>query len=170
VKRGTSVWLRILAGTALALASLVLLVPARPGLRVPVAPAGVVGAAAGLTLYLVVARRRPCLPPGSARVRVLACKWALLGLLAANEEVVWRRAVLGEFLRAGSTAAVAGSTVIFALAHRARPGLHVGTGAAFGGLYLATGALISSIAAHWTYNLLLSTLADRQRPMRGAAP
>ena len=63
--------------------------------------------------------------------------------------------MLGELLRSGPIVALAGSTLGFAFAHRARPGLHLGTGAVFGGVYLATGALAACIAAHWTYNVLL---------------
>ena len=82
----------------------------------------------------------------------------MLVVAAAAEEVVWRRVVLGELLRAGPLAALAGSTLGFALVHRTRQSLHLGTGAAFGGLYLATGALAASIAAHWAYNVFLLTL------------
>ena len=91
----------------------------------------------------------------------------LLVLAAASEEIVWRRVVLGELLRAGPLAAAAGSTLGFALVHRARQALHLGTGAAFAGLYLATGVLAAAIAAHFVYNVLLLTLAERwTRPER----
>ncbi len=91
-------------------------------------------------------------------------KFGFLALAAANEEVLWRRVMLGELLRSGVVAALAGSTLGFALAHRARPGLHLGTGLAFGGVYLATGALGASIAAHLTYNLCLLSLRARVEP------
>jgi membrane protease YdiL (CAAX protease family) len=87
---------------------------------------------------------------------------------AASEEIVWRRVVLGELLRVGPLAAVAGSTLGFALVHRTRQTLHLGTGAAFGSLYLATGALAASIAAHWAYNVLLLTLAARRARREGS--
>jgi membrane protease YdiL (CAAX protease family) len=35
------------------------------------------------------------------------------------------------------------------------------TGGVFGGVYLATGALAASVAAHWTYNMLVGALVDR---------
>jgi membrane protease YdiL (CAAX protease family) len=93
---------------------------------------------------------------------LVAAKQCLLGLWAASEEVVWRRVLLGELLFAGAAAALCGSTLAFALAHRRR-GLHLGTGAAFGGLYLASGILASSIAAHWTYNALVGARLERAR-------
>ncbi|HWE81529.1 MAG TPA: CPBP family intramembrane glutamic endopeptidase [Gaiellaceae bacterium] len=150
------VWLRVGVVTALASASLVTLSPARPELQVTPVVAVVGGAIAGLALFSAVARRRPRLVPRTVALRLLIARWVILALLAANEELIWRRALLGECLRAGSAAALAGSTLAFALAHRSRPGLHLGTGAAFGGLYLGTGVVTASIAAHWIYNVLLS--------------
>jgi membrane protease YdiL (CAAX protease family) len=143
------VWLRVGATTALAGASVVGLSPPHPELRTAPVAAAMGGAIVGLVLFTAVARRRPQVPPAT-----------LLGLLAANEELIWRRVLLGECLRVGVVAALAGSTFVFAVAHRARPGLHLCTGAIFGGLYVATGVLAASIAAHWTYNLLLSTVAE----------
>jgi membrane protease YdiL (CAAX protease family) len=157
------IWLRIGLATALALGSLVMLSPARPALRLQPWLAAAAGLGAGVCLFVAASRRRPCLPP-ARRVGLTAAKWMMIGLLAANEEVIWRRAVLGECLRAGPVAAAAASTVVFALAHRGRTGLHLGTGATFAGLYLATGALVGSIAAHWSYNLLVSARADRRGP------
>jgi membrane protease YdiL (CAAX protease family) len=93
----------------------------------------------------------------------------LLGLLAINEEIVWRRVLLGEFLTAGVIPALAASTVGFALAHRARL-LHLVTGATFGGLYLATGAIAASVAAHWVYNALVSASLDPGTARSGLAP
>ena len=65
--------------------------------------------------------------------------------------------------------ALAGSSLGFAFAHRAR-GLHLGTGAVFGGVYLATGALAACIVAHWTYNVLLLWLSGRGHAGLGASP
>ncbi len=113
-----------------------------------------------------VARHRPYVPP-LVPAALAAC--AVLVVSAASEEVVWRRVVLGELLRAGPLAALAGSTLGFALVHRTRQGLHLGTGAAFGGLYLATGALAAAIAAHSSYNVLLLMLAEH-RSRRAGAP
>ena len=93
---------------------------------------------------------------------------AILGLAAVNEELLWRRLVLGGILPSGALAALAVSTLGFALAHRARPALHLGTGATFGGLYLATGALAAPVAAHWAYNTLLLRRASARRAAAGA--
>jgi membrane protease YdiL (CAAX protease family) len=101
---------------------------------------------------------------------VLVAKLGFLGLWALNEEIVWRRVVLGALLPGGALVALAASTLGFALAHRARRLLHVGTGVTFGSLYLATGALTASIAAHWLYNVLVGGLVDRSNTPRGASP
>jgi membrane protease YdiL (CAAX protease family) len=151
---------RLAIGLGLAVALLVLVAPAGPVARLGPATASVAGLAGGLALYLAVSRQRPRVPP-PAPAALAAC--AVLVVAAASEEVVWRRVVLGELLRAGPLAALAGSTLGFALAHRARQAVHLGTGAAFGGLYLVTGALAAPIAAHWSYNVLLLTLAERRR-------
>ncbi len=123
--------------------------------------ATVMGAGVGVILYATIAKRRPFLP---AFLPDTAAKLAFLALAAANEEVLWRRVVLGELLRSGAVAALAGSTLGFALAHRGRPGVHLGTGLAFGGVYLATGALGACIGAHLTYNLCLLSLRERAEP------
>jgi membrane protease YdiL (CAAX protease family) len=156
----SAVWCRLAFAVTLAAGLLVVLAPAAPASRLEPVPAAAAGAVVGLLLYLVVVRRRPFAPP-LVPPTLAAC--AVLVVAAGAEEVVWRRVVLGELLRAGPGAAVAGSALGFALAHRARPGLHLGTGAAFGGLYVATGALAASIAAHWAYNVFLLALAERGR-------
>jgi len=78
--------------------------------------------------------------------------------------------VLGELLGAGVVVALAASAGAFALAHRARRGIHVGTGVTFGALYVVTGALAASIAAHWIYNALVGAAVDRERAQGGPAP
>jgi membrane protease YdiL (CAAX protease family) len=153
-----SFWARLVLATVLSILLLATLAPPRPELRIAALTAAAIGVGAGAILYATVAKRRPSLqlllPDALARCFVL-------GLAAANEEVLWRRVILGELLHSGAAAALAGSTLGFALAHRGRPGLHLGTGLVFGGLYLATGALGACIAAHLTYNLCL--LAPRQQ-------
>jgi membrane protease YdiL (CAAX protease family) len=156
----STVLLRLTAGAGLAVVLLALVSPAEPPERLGAWASALAGVAAGLALYLAVARHRPCVPP-PVPAAFAAC--AVLVVAAAAEEVVWRRVVLGELLRAGPLAALAGSTLGFALVHRTRQALHLGTGAAFGGLYLVTGALGASIAAHWAYNTCLLTLAERGR-------
>jgi membrane protease YdiL (CAAX protease family) len=154
-------WSRFALATALSLILIATLAPPRPELRIPALTGVVAGVVAGALLYATVAKRRPALPlqlPGTL------ARCFVLGLAAANEEVLWRRVILGELLHSGAAAALAGSTLGFALAHRARPGLHLGTGFVFGGLYLATGALGACIAAHLTYNLCLLALRDQVEP------
>jgi len=165
----TRLWARLAAGAVLALVLLLTVSPERPALRVSAAEALAGGVLVGVALFLAVARRGPVVPRGAA-VSLVATTCALLGLAAAGEEVVWRRVVLGELLRSGSILALAGSSLAFAFAHRARPGLHLATGAAFGGVYLATGALAACIAAHWIYNVLLLWISGRGRVGLGASP
>jgi membrane protease YdiL (CAAX protease family) len=124
--------------------------------------AAVLGACCGLLLFALLARAFPRLP-ACDRWPVFAGKLAILALLAANEEVLWRRVALGELLRAGVVPALAASTLGFALLHRARPALHLGTGGVFGALYVSTGTLAACVAAHWTYNVLVAALVERSR-------
>ncbi len=163
-------WARIAATTLVAGGLLLLVSPASPGRRVPAAVAPVAGAAAGALLFLGAARQAPRLPLARGRLPVLLAKQGLVGLWAANEEIVWRRVVLGELLPAGALAAFAASSFGFALAHRRGRVLHLGTGAAFGGLYLTTGSLGASIAAHWLYNVLVGAHVDRARISVGLPP
>ena len=169
MNRETRLWARLAAGVALALVLVATVSPERPAMRVSAAEALAFGLLAGLALYIAVARRGPVFPCG-ATVSLVATTCALLGLAAAGEEVVWRRVVLGELLRSGPILALAGSSLAFAFAHRARPGLHLATGAAFGGVYLATGALAACIVAHWIYNVLLLWISGRGRVGIGASP
>ncbi len=164
-----AVWSRSAAVTLAALASMLLLAPDHPSERLPLLLQPVAGVVAGSVLFLVVTRRRACPPVRAVSLPLLLARCGLLGLLATNEEIVWRRVALGELLFGGATAALAASTLAFALAHRARPALHLLTGATFGGLYLATGALASSIVAHWAYNVLVVARSRRPR-LRGARP
>jgi membrane protease YdiL (CAAX protease family) len=150
--------------TALAAGLLAAVAPATPSPRVPPAAGVAGGIGAGAVLYLLALRARPRLPPCAPQRLVFAGKLAVFGLWAACEEVLWRRVVLGELLAGGIVAALALSSIAFALAHAGRRGLHVGTGAAFGGVYLVTGALAASIAAHWTYNVLVAGFVEHSRP------
>jgi hypothetical protein len=154
-------WLRLGGLTALTVALVLTLAPAVPAARVPAAAALAAGTAAGIALAVLALRARPRLALTAGGTLAFALKVTLFGVCAAAEEGLWRRVVLGELLFAGTAAALAGSSVAFALAHRTHRGLHLGTGAAFGGLYLATGALAASIAAHCTYNLLVAGFVAR---------
>jgi len=163
VSDAASLWGRLLIGAGVSAAFLLALAPPRPAARLPVEGAIVAGAGCGVVLFMLAARRRPRLSFKLRRWPLLAARVAVLGLWAANEEVVWRRIALGELLPVGVVPALAASTIGFALLHRARRLLHLGTGGTFGALYLSTGALAASIVAHWTYNLLVGTLVDRRR-------
>src|SRR5829696_9268526 len=92
-----------------------------------------------------------------------AATLAFLALFALNEEVIWRRLVLGETLRGGAIAGVAVSTIAFALMHRVRRATHLVTGAVFGCTYVFTGSLAASVVAHWTYNVLVAAVLPRAR-------
>jgi len=87
-----------------------------------------------------------------------------LGLFAANEEIIWRRTLVGALLPAGPLVALLAGSATFALAHRRSRLLHAGTGFAFGAVYVGTGVLGASIAAHWVYNALVGSLLQRAPP------
>jgi membrane protease YdiL (CAAX protease family) len=163
VSPAAALWSRIVAVTALSLALAVFLSPPRPTGRVAWPAAIALGVLAGLVLFAAAARSRPRLPGYIGSLPALAARVGFFGLWATNEEVVWRRVALGELLATGALPAVAASTVGFALAHRTRRGLHLCTGGVFGGLYLATGVLAASVAAHWAYNLLVAALVAHER-------
>jgi hypothetical protein len=163
-----ALWARVAAGTALAAALWLAVTPERPPLRVswPLAPG--VGLLAGLVLFAAVARVAPRLPTGAGSPPVVIGRLAFLCLWAAVEEVVWRRVALGELLHAGVVPALVASSVGFALVHPSRRLVHLGTGGTFGAVYLATGALVACVAAHWTYHALVAGLR-RAPPPRGGA-
>ena len=158
---GSALWLRTGATVAASIALLVALAPEQPSVRLPWPAALAVGACAGLLLYMAGTRRRPRLPRVHGPVSLLVARHGFLGVWAASEEIVWRRALLGELLARGALAALALSSLAFGLAHRARRGLHFGTGAAFGAVYLGTGMLSASIVAHWI------TMPSSVRPWAG---
>jgi membrane protease YdiL (CAAX protease family) len=160
---GTALWLRVAAITIVSAVLLFALVPDRPPARVPWPVAAALGVCVGSALFAAITRRRPRLAPATGSVPVALGKLAFLGLWATNEEVLWRRVALGELLHAGFLFALVVSTLGFALVHRTRRGVHLGTGGAFGAVYLATGALVASVAAHWTYNLLIGASVTGRR-------
>lgn len=156
-------WLRVAAMSAVAATLGIVLSPPRPPTRTPALAAIALGAVAGALLFAALLRRRPVLAQlvsGSSAV----ARNLFFALCAANEEVLWRRVLLGELLPAGGLAALAASSAGFAAAHRRSRPLHVVTGATFGTLYLATGALAGCIAAHWAYNALVGSLVNRAPP------
>jgi ABC-2 type transport system ATP-binding protein len=158
--------------TCVWVALLLVLSPPQPERRVAVPAAVAAGVAVGVLVSGAVLRReqveRRAGEIARRMVRLPKATVALLGLAAVNEELFWRRLVLGGTLTVGVLAALAVSTLGFALAHRARPALHLGTGATFGCLYLATGALAAAVTAHWTYNTLLLAGLRRDTPRQAA--
>jgi hypothetical protein len=128
-----------------------------------------VGLLAGATVFAALHRRRPRRRAGSRTLVPRLARHGFLGLWAFNEEVVWRRLLMGELLVLGTLVALGVGTVVFALVHRVRL-LHVVTGATFGALYLSTGVIAASIAAHWTYNALVSSSLDDSRAAAAAPP
>jgi len=152
-------WARIGVSILVAVALLLFVSPARPARRAPAPVALFAGAAAGALLFLGAARQIPRLSPAQTRLSVMFAQQGFLGLWAANEEIVWRRVVLGELLPAGVFVALVLSSFGFAAAHRRRRALHLVTGATFGGVYIATGWLTASIAAHWFYNAFVAVRA-----------
>jgi membrane protease YdiL (CAAX protease family) len=163
------VWARVAALTAFSWATLAVRVPSPPA-TLPPGAATALGLAAGVALFATVARRAPRLSGVGRPLPATMAKHAFLGLFAVNEELVWRRLVLGETLAAGTVAAVAGSTLGFAFLHRSRRAVHVVTGGTFAGVYVASGSLVASIAAHWTYNTLIAAVVERARAPAVEAP
>jgi membrane protease YdiL (CAAX protease family) len=153
-----AVWSRLACTTALAVSLALVLVPSRPALRLPRPAATAAGLAAGVALFAAAARRAPIWPRRSVAAQLV------LGLCATNEELLWRRLLLGELLPAGAFVALTVSSLGFAAVHRRARLLHAATGSAFGGVYLATGFLGASIAAHWVYNALVGSLVERVPP------
>jgi membrane protease YdiL (CAAX protease family) len=157
-------WIRIAAVTAAAVSLALVLEPPHPDRRVSRPLALGAGLIAGIALFVAASRRRPSLRRPRASKSLLVARQLFLGLCAANEELLWRRLLLGELLFAGPVAALALSSAGFAIAHRRARLLHVGTGCAFGGVYVVTGVLGASIAAHWLYNVLVAALFQRGPP------
>jgi membrane protease YdiL (CAAX protease family) len=123
------------------------------------------GAAAAVPLFAALARTRPSLPTRHALLQGLALLPA-----ACLEEVVWRLGALGAARPLlGTAAALSASSLGFAVAHLRQAGalsvrVHLLTGHVFGGIFLATGALVAAIAAHATYNVLVASAVARGIP------
>ena len=160
-----AIWCRLAFAVTLAAVLLVVLAPAAPAAHLEPAPAAAAGAVRGACSCTSWSRGAdPSLRRSFRRRLPRARSWSSPLRRRRSSGAGWCSA---SSFAPGRSAAVAGSTLGFALAHRARPGLHLGTGAAFGGLYLATGALAASIAAHWAYNVFLLALAERREVSRG---
>jgi ABC-2 type transport system ATP-binding protein len=86
----------------------------------------------------------------------------VLSTRSAYEEALWRGLLLGSLaVVSGRLAALVATTALFAATHVPRYGwraaTHLLTGAVFGVVYLATGALAAAIVAHALYNVLVGT-------------
>jgi membrane protease YdiL (CAAX protease family) len=156
-------WSRIAVTTAAAETLGFAVSPPRPPAQTPPVASVALGAVAGTLLFAALLRRRPVLAQLVSGPSAVG-RNLFFALCAANEEVLWRRVLLGELLPLGGLAALAASSAGFSVAHRRARPLHVVTGATFGTLYLATGALAACIAAHWAYNALVGSLAKRAPP------
>jgi ABC-2 type transport system ATP-binding protein len=120
-----------------------------------------IGAAAGAAVFLALGRARVSLGVVArvGRRRALARSVLLTGR-SAYEEALWRGLLLGWLASTvGRLTALAAATTLFAASHvpsqGRRAAAHVVTGAAFGGAYLLTGALLAAIVAHALYNVLV---------------
>ncbi len=154
-REAAALWARVAGSSALAAATVVAADPPTPTAEAPSAATVAAGVVVGVVLFAAVVHRAPWRAT-ERRLPTLLTVHAFLALCALNEEVVWRRLVLGEALPVGAPAAVGVSALGFALVHRSRRRLHLVTGTAFGVAYVLTGSLVSPIVAHWTYNSLVA--------------
>jgi ABC-2 type transport system ATP-binding protein len=177
----TALFLRPLAWGATGVTAALLAPTVEPLLALGL-PAPVVGAAAGVVVFAALARRRiPAASIVAASPSRIAARTAVLTLKSFQEEALWRALLLGGLVApAGRAGALAISTCLFAAAHAGRQGRRAAaqllTGSTFGIVYLATGRLVSAVAAHATYNVLVgmgalavdpvSVSATRQRETR----
>jgi membrane protease YdiL (CAAX protease family) len=117
------------------------------------------GPATGLaTFVLLTGGRLPWARPRSLG-RAMLVRWLGLAASAGLEEAIWRGIGLGGLQALiGPWPALALSSVAFALWHWPTLGdrcaVHVVTGAAFGGAFLA-GGIAAAMLAHALYNLLV---------------
>ena len=114
-----------------------------------------IGVAAGIALFLLLARARPralLTPAAFATALVVAAA-------GSSEEAIWRAFALGRIApTAGLWAAIAVTSAAFAATHlpslRARgAAVQLVTGAVFGTLFAATGSLVACALAHAAYNV-----------------
>ncbi|HXH87234.1 MAG TPA: CPBP family intramembrane glutamic endopeptidase [Gaiellaceae bacterium] len=164
----TGLWLRLSAGSAAALGSVLLIPVPAPTNGTTLSTAAVAGAVAGVALFGALARSAPRAVLGGWSRRD-STRSSFFVLWAGVEEALWRRLVLGGVaLHAGWPAGLVVSTVGFAMCHRLGRSSHFLTGCAFGTIYLVTGRLLAAIVTHAIYNLLLDRAL--QRPVPVTAP
>lgn len=168
-RAAVALWASFFTWTTVASVTALGATPPHPDAEISWPHAVVAGTAVGGALFTIVLRRPPSSVAGMSRVPTAVTTHLFLVVCVVNEELIWRRFVLGELLAAGPFAAVAASSVVFAVAHRSRRTTHLLTGGVFGTLYVATGALSAAVAAHWTYNALVArAAASAPRPAEAA--
>jgi membrane protease YdiL (CAAX protease family) len=125
------------------------------------------GPVAGVGTFVLLAGAR--FPSACPRPlgRATLVRWLMLSARAGLEEVAWRGIVLGGLLLfVGPWPALGVSSLAFAIWHwsslRGRCLLHVVTGAAFGGVFLAAG-IVAAILAHASYNVLVDWAVHAER-------
>lgn len=148
----------LLWGTAVLLVAAVGLPASRPA--VTGGAALLLGCAVGGILFIVLAGA-----PRLRRPALLRSAWLAGG--AAFEELVWRGVALAWLAaRSGAGPALAATSAGFALAHRGRHGrgawIHLGTGVAFGAVFVLAG-LAAAVTAHTLYNLLVDAAVRGRR-------
>ncbi len=139
---------------------LVLLAPTAPP-RAPVAVAVAIpaGAVLGIVVFAVLAHGWR--PPARFRSPVVIGTGLAVAATGAGEEAIWRGFALGRLGPSfGIVGALVATSVVFAATHipalRLRgAAVHLGTGTAFGLLFIATGSLVAAATAHGAYNLLV---------------
>jgi membrane protease YdiL (CAAX protease family) len=125
------------------------------------------GPVAGVGAFVLLAGGRFPLACPRPLGRAMLVRWLLLGAGAGLEEVAWRGVVLvGLQLLVGPWPALGASSLAFAIWHwpslRARCSVHLVTGAAFGGAFLA-GGIAAAVLAHAFYNLLVDWAVHAER-------
>jgi hypothetical protein len=164
--------LATLSGWSIAAIAAFLIAPPVDGAASLGPAAGPVGALVGVTCFTALAGRRIRITCAVLPRRRFVARCAVLTGRSVYEEALWRGLVLGALLPLGRLPALLVSSALFAAAHVPRLGLrawtHVPTGAAFGAVYLATGALESAMAAHAAYNIAVGAvlLAHEDCPFR----
>ena len=136
----------------------------------------VMGSSVGLSAVLLLVGRRLHLSAlTSLPWRRALARAVVLSVRSAYEEVAWRGLVLGLLAPLGLPIALLASSVLFSAAHVHRLGrraaVHLGTGLAFGGVYVCSGSLLAAIAAHATYNIVLGLALLAEPPeLSGTCP
>ena len=157
----TGLWIRLAAGVSVAAGSILLIPVDAPDARVSAGAGLILGVLGGVILFCALAGAGPLIRPSPlTRRRVTRSSFFLVW--ATVEEALWRRLALASLaLQVGWLVALVGSSIGFALSHRAGWPSHLVTGLGFGSIYLATGQLLAAIAMHTVYNLLIDEELER---------